>query len=73
MVLGVCRRIQALEGIQDDEYKAYALGYLAKAQVKAGDEPGTLALAARQTVPLRKTYALLGVAEGRTKQRATKE
>ena len=65
--------LQTLAAIQDENDKAFAIGRLAKAQVQAGNERGALALVAQQTSALLKVHALLGIAEGRTKERATKE
>jgi RNA polymerase sigma factor (sigma-70 family) len=47
------------------EERTHVLEGLARIMTRAGDEPGALALAAKQTSPLLKAYALLGAAEGK--------
>src|SRR5262249_25473031 len=60
----------AQEHILDNDEKAFALKELVQSFVRAGDERGALALAARQTSPFLKAHALLAVASVKSNQKA---
>jgi hypothetical protein len=65
--------LETLERILDENEEAFALQNIVQSIVRAGDERGALALAARQTSAFLKANALLAIASGKANQDSPKK